>query len=86
MALDRFCLLDRIVKRIKGYTVVVTWDAEGKVYVADVPALPGCHTWGRNVREAYRRAKDAIETYLEALRFLGEELPVEVSSKRVTSR
>lgn len=73
------------MKKIRGYTVVVSRDPEGAAFVADVPALRGCHTWGRSEKEAYRRAVDAIETYLEALRFLGEAPPVEVSARRVAA-
>lgn len=32
-----------------------------------VPALPGCITYGKNIREAQRMAKEAITLYLEDL-------------------
>lgn len=63
------------------YTVVVTWDPEGRVYSASVPALPGCHTWGKTKTAAFKAALDAIDTYLQATRKLHLKLPREVGQR-----
>ena len=68
-------------EKVKRYTVVVTWDPEGKVYSASVPALPGCHTWGKTKASAFRNALDAIETYMAAMRKLKQPLPREVEQR-----
>lgn len=73
------------MRKFRGYTVVVSRDPESRAFLADVPALRGCHTWGKTEAQAYRRALDAIETYLEALSFLGEKPPAEVSARRVAA-
>lgn len=67
-------------------TVVVTYDEEGRTYSASVPALPGCHTWGRTQAEAFRNALDAIETYVEAMRKLGLPIPKEVARRVAVAR
>jgi len=72
-----------VMRKIGGYTVVVSRDPESRAFLADVPALRGCHTWAKTEAQAYRRALDAIETYLEAISFLGEKPPVEVSARRL---
>ena len=46
-------------------------------YEVEVPALPGCITWGRTYNEALEMAKDAIEGYLLSLQQHGEAIPVE---------
>lgn len=43
-------------------------------WTAEVPALPGCVTWGNTKEEALERIKEAIELYLEVM--LEEEKPV----------
>jgi predicted RNase H-like HicB family nuclease len=48
-------------------------DNEG--FSADVPALPGCITWGRTMDEARAMIADAIECYIEGLRKAGEPVP-----------
>lgn len=58
------------------YTVVLRQDEEGN-WLADVPALPGCHTWGRSREEALANAREAIEGCIESLRATGDPLPSE---------
>ena len=66
---------------MKAFTVVVSKDPESNTYMASVPALVGCHTWGRTKAQAYRRAKDAISTYLDAARKVGIPVAREVGQK-----
>ena len=59
----------------RHYTVILEPDEDG--YHAFCPALPGCHTWGANVEEAMRNAREAVEVYCESLAEDGEPLPEE---------
>lgn len=54
--------------------VVFRAEPEGGFTVL-VPALPGCITYGKNIQEAQRMAKEAITLYLEDMIAEGEELP-----------
>ena len=38
------------------------------LYIAEVPALPGCRTMGRTEEEAVENIRDVIEGYLETLK------------------
>lgn len=38
-------------------------------FTVSVPSLPGCITYGENVEEAISMAKEAMELYLEELKF-----------------
>ena len=44
-------------------------------YHAYVPALPGCHTYGRTIEEAEERIKEAIALYIEGLVEHGLPIP-----------
>jgi len=44
-------------------------------YTVSVLSLPGCITYGENVDEAVKMAKEAIELYIEELNFRGESIP-----------
>ena len=46
------------------FNVLVERDEDG-YYVATVPTLPGCHTQAKSLDELIKRAKEAIEVYLE---------------------
>jgi predicted RNase H-like HicB family nuclease len=68
--------------------VVISRDNEGN-WLASVPAIPGCHTWGRSKAEALDNAREAIEGCIESLEATGDPIPeadspVEVETVRVT--
>jgi len=58
------------------YSVVLRQDEEGN-WLASVPTLPGCHTWGKNRQEALTNAREAIEGCVESLRATGDTVPEE---------
>lgn len=59
-----------------NYTVVLRQDEEEN-WLADVPALSGCHTWGSTREEALANAREAIEGCIESLRATGDPVPKE---------
>lgn len=58
-----------------SYKILLRPEPEGG-YTVNVPALPGCITYGADLDEAKRNAKEAIELYVESLREHGEETAV----------
>lgn len=65
------------MEKIYQYTANFIPSEEGG-YVVDVPALPGCHTQGENLKEAEHNVREAIALYLETLIEAGEPLPKDV--------
>lgn len=59
------------------YTVVLRQDEDGN-WLASVPAIPGCHTWGHTREEALANAKEAVEGCLESLAATGGAIPQEL--------
>ena len=55
------------------YRVIIEPDEGG--YHAFVPALSGCHTWGRTIKEARAMVRDAIDVYLRSLIADKEPIP-----------
>lgn len=64
------------------YTVLV-YEAEPDEggYWATVAELPGCGTTGETIDEIEVNIRDAIETYLDALKSLGRPLPQQTTRK-----
>lgn len=59
-----------------NYTVFFQKEPEGG-YTATVPMLPGCVTYGKDLGEAKKMAKEAILLYIESLKKHKEEIPTE---------
>lgn len=57
------------------YSLIVEWSEEDKAYVLTVPDLPGCATHGSTYREAVAHAEDAIESWLDAAKAIGRDIP-----------
>lgn len=64
------------------YRVLIEPDEDG-VYVAEVPALPGCISQGRTRAEAVANIKEAIAAYLESLKAHNEPVPPAISEEVV---
>ena len=50
--------------KILNFRVIVEQDEDG-VFVASVPAIPGCHTQGETYEEIVKNIKEAIELCLD---------------------
>ncbi len=60
----------------RTYTVSILPEP-GSGYVVEVPALPGCTTYGRTITEALQMAEDAIGAYVAVLLEDGDTVPRE---------
>ena len=61
------------------YNVVFRPESEGGFTVI-VPSLPGCVTYGRDLKEAKRMAIDAIKGYIASLKKHKETVPSDEES------
>lgn len=59
------------------YRIIIEPDTKG--FHGYVPALKGCHTWGRSVAEAKKHLQEAIQVYLELLVAHDEKIPQDIS-------
>ena len=64
------------------YRVLIEQDEDG-VYVAEVPALPGCISQGKTRSEAIDNVKEAISGYLESLKAHDEPVPPSITEEVV---
>jgi len=55
------------------FQVIVEQDEDG-YYVADVPALPGCHTQGKTFEEAIENIREVIAMCVKEMREDGIEI------------
>jgi antitoxin HicB len=69
--------------QVLNYRILLRKEPEGG-YTVMVPSLSGCVTYGDNIEEAIKMAKEAIELYIESLRAHGEEIPTEEGTLEYT--
>lgn len=55
------------------YRTIIEPDAKG--FHGYVPALRGCHTWGKTIAETQKHLKEAIELFVETLAAQGRSVP-----------
>ncbi|MSR85010.1 type II toxin-antitoxin system HicB family antitoxin [Candidatus Uhrbacteria bacterium] len=60
------------------YNVIFRPEPEGG-FTAFVPSLPGCVTYGRDLKQARTMVEDAIDSYVRSLKKHGEEVPTDES-------
>ena len=64
------------------YRVLIEQDEDG-VFVAEVPALPGCISQGQTRADALRNIQEAIEAYIESLKVHDEPIPPSIDEEVV---
>ncbi|MBC7358415.1 MAG: type II toxin-antitoxin system HicB family antitoxin [Desulfacinum sp.] len=64
------------------YRVIIERDEDG-MFVAEVPALPGCISQGETRAEALRNIQEAIEVYIESLKAHNEPIPPSIDEEFV---
>lgn len=62
---------------IMTYTYRIILEPDEGGFHASVPALPGCHTWGKTIDEARMMVRDAIEGYIQSLIADGGKVPTD---------
>jgi predicted RNase H-like HicB family nuclease len=58
------------------YEIILYWSEEDKVFIAEVPGLPGCVAHGDTQEAALVNAKEAIRLWLDTAREFGDPIPV----------
>lgn len=66
-----------MMQAMESYTYRIILEPDEGGYHAYVPALPGCHTWGKTIDKARAMVRDAIDTYLRSLIADGERVPTD---------
>lgn len=57
------------------YEIIIWWSDEDKVFVAQVPELPGCMAHGDTQEEALIQINAAMQFWVETAKELGRPIP-----------
>jgi antitoxin HicB len=62
------------------WRAIIEQDEDG-IFVAEVPALPGCISQGTTREEARQNVNEAIQAYLESLKENGDPIPPPINEE-----
>ena len=57
------------------YEILIYWSEEDKVFIAEVPELPGCMAHGNTQETALVNVKEAIELWIDTAKEFGDPIP-----------
>lgn len=57
------------------YEMIIYWDNQDKIFVVDVPELPGCIAHGKSKKEAIQNSEDAINLWIKTAMEDGIRIP-----------
>jgi predicted RNase H-like HicB family nuclease len=57
------------------YKIIIYWSEDDKVFVAEVPELPGCMAHGDTQELALANTKEAILRWIDTAREVGRPIP-----------
>jgi predicted RNase H-like HicB family nuclease len=60
---------------MQTYEITFCWSNEDKVFVAEVPELPGCMAHGKTPEKALRNVNQAIELWIDTAKEFGDSIP-----------
>ncbi len=60
---------------MQKYEIVIYWDNQDKIFVAEVPELAGCAAHSKTQIDAVKNVNEAVELWLETAREFGDEIP-----------
>ncbi|HXH70136.1 MAG TPA: type II toxin-antitoxin system HicB family antitoxin [Pyrinomonadaceae bacterium] len=57
------------------YEIVIYWDNDDKIFVAEAPELAGCSAHGKTQIDAVKNINEAVELWCETAQEFGDEIP-----------
>jgi len=64
------------------YEIIIYWSNEDKLFIAEVPELPGCMAHGDSQESALKNVNQAIELWIDTAKEFGDLIP-EPKSRRL---
>ena len=60
---------------MEKYEIILYWSREDRVFVTEVPELPGCMAHGNTQEAALTNVQEAIQLWIETAKEFGDSIP-----------
>ena len=57
------------------YEIILYWSNEDRVFIAEVPELPGCMAHGDSQKDALMNVNTAMQLWIDTAREFGDPVP-----------
>ncbi len=57
------------------YEIIIYWDDVDKIFIAEIPELPGCIAHGKTHEAALKNVKDAKGLWINTAKEFGDPIP-----------
>ncbi len=57
------------------YEIIIYWNSDDNVFVAEVPELPGCTAHGKTQNYALTNSNEAIRLWIDTAKEFGDPIP-----------
>ena len=57
------------------YEIIIYWNSDDNVFVAEVPELPGCAAHGKTQDDALAKSSEAIRLWIDTAKEFGDPIP-----------
>lgn len=57
------------------YEMILYWDKTDKIFVVDIPELPGCMAHGQTKKQAIDNAENAVQFWIKTAKEDGIKIP-----------
>ena len=57
------------------YEIILYWSDEDKIFVAEIPELPGCIAHGNSQETALASAQEAVQLWIDTATEFGDSVP-----------
>jgi len=57
------------------YEIILYWSNEDKVFIGEVPELPGCMAHGKTQLSALQNVNEAIDLWIDTAKDMGTPVP-----------
>lgn len=60
---------------MQKYEIILHWNNEDKLFIAEVPELSGCMAHGKTPKKASENVNQAIERWIDTAKEFGDRIP-----------
>lgn len=57
------------------HEIIIYWNSDDNVFVAEVPELPGCAAHGKTQNDALANSNEAIRLWIDTAKEFGDPIP-----------